>query len=75
MNMGKVVLFDMANAQTDVTFLPTSRGSRYLCVGGYMYRVNRKKADGIICSGGTGGIAALGQIYMGAHFGVVEIHL
>ena len=28
-----------------------------------------------INSGGTGGIAARGQIDMGAHIGVVEIHL
>ena len=27
------------------------------------------------CSGGAGGIAARGQIYMGAPIGVIEIHL
>ena len=36
MNLENIVLFDMADAQIDVTFLPTSRGSRYSCVGGYM---------------------------------------
>jgi len=33
----------MANAQLDYEFLPTARNGRYLIVGGYKYRINKRK--------------------------------
>ena len=43
-----MVTIEMANAQLDIKFLPTARDGRYLCLGGYMFRVNKKVDDLII---------------------------
>ena len=34
----------MANAQLDLKFIPTTHGGRYLCLQGYMFRCDKKKA-------------------------------